>query len=129
MWKNLFIKIIVSSIAVMVCAHILPGVHLSNYTTALLLALVLSFLNVFIKPILIALTIPFTLFSFGLFLLVINALILLLGDYLVDGFELDGFWYALLFSIVLSILTSILESFSKTKDADVEDGEQDNFSN
>lgn len=129
MWKNFFIKILVSSIAVMVCANILPGVHLKNYTTALVLAMVLSFLNVFIKPVLIALTIPFTLFSFGLFLLVINAFILIFADRLVDGFELDGFWHALLFSIVLSILTSIMESFSKSEEPPMNDENQDDFSN
>jgi putative membrane protein len=129
MWKNLFIKILVTSIAVMVCANILPGVHLKNYTTALLLAFVLSLLNVFVKPVLIALTIPFTLFTFGLFLLVVNALIILMADNLVDGFELDGFWYAMLFSIVLSILTSILDSFNRTKDQANEEKDENSFDN
>ncbi len=129
MWKNLYIKILVTSIAVMVCANILPGVHLKNYTTALLLAFVLSLLNVFVKPILIALTIPFTLFTFGLFLLVVNALILLMADNLVDGFELDGFWYAMLFSIVLSILTSMLDSINRAKDPTNEEKDENTFDN
>lgn len=113
----------------MVCANILPGVHLQNYTTALLLAFVLSLLNVFVKPVLIALTIPFTLFTFGLFLLVVNALIILMADNLVDGFELEGFWYAMLFSIVLSILTSILESFNRSKNPSDEEVDENSFDN
>jgi putative membrane protein len=72
------------------------------------LAVVLGLLNIFVKPLLIILTLPITIFTFGLFLFVINALIILLAAKFVNGFRVDGFWWALLFSLLLSILTSFL---------------------
>jgi len=114
MWKKLFFKILVSSIAVMVSANILPGVHIDNYSDAIVLAVVLSILNAFVKPVLLLLTIPLTIFTFGLFLLAINAIIILLAANLVDGFDVDGFWSALFFSVVLSLLTSILDYMGKS---------------
>ncbi len=112
------VKIIISAIAVMISQYLLPGVHVANFTTALLVAVVLSVLNSILKPILIVLTIPITFFTFGLFLLVINAGIILLASHIVaefkmDGFKVDGFWWALAFSIILSLVTGILESFNK----------------
>lgn len=107
---NWLLKILVSSLAIMVTAYILPGVELKDYLTGILLAIVLSFLNAFIKPLLILFTIPATIFTLGLFLLVVNAIIILFADYLVDGFEVAGFWTALFFSIVLTIITSLFES-------------------
>ena len=112
--KFLF-KILVSSIAVVLAAYILKGVTVDKFTTAILVAIVLSFLNSFIKPILVVLTIPVTLFTFGLFLLVINALMIIITSKFIDGFKVDGFWWALLFSIILSVITSALESFTKTR--------------
>lgn len=103
------IKIIISSLAVMVAGLVLPGVHIEDYFTGIAVALVLAFLNAFVKPLLVIFTIPATLFTFGLFLLVINALIILLADYIVPGFSVDNFWWALLFSLLLSLITSIFE--------------------
>lgn len=103
-------KIFASSLAVAITAWILPGVTVESYLSALIVAVVLSLLNIFLKPVLVFLTIPVTLFSFGLFLLVINALIILLADDLVGGFIVDGFWWALLFSIILSIINAIFNS-------------------
>jgi putative membrane protein len=87
---------------------VLSGVHLQSFVTALVLAIVLGLLNLIVKPILIILTLPITLFTFGLFLFVINALIILLAAKFVNGFRVDGFWWALLFSLLLSVLTSFL---------------------
>lgn len=100
-------KIFASSLAVAITAWILPGVTVENYLSALIVAVVLSILNIFLKPVLVFLTIPVTLLTFGLFLLVINALLILLADDLVGGFIVDGFWWALLFSIILSVINSI----------------------
>jgi putative membrane protein len=86
----------------------MTGVHVAGFTTALIVAVVLGLLNVFIKPVLIILTLPITLLTLGLFLLVVNALIILLCDAIVGGFRIDSLWTALLFSIVLSILQSIM---------------------
>ncbi len=112
---NILIKIIISSLAVFLTAWLLPGAEVTDYTAAIWVAVVLALLNGFLKPLLIILTIPITIFSLGLFLLVINAAIILIGSNLVDGFYVDGFWWALLFSLVLSVITSIMESLGGQK--------------
>ena len=81
--------------------------------SAVILAAVLGVLNIFLKPVLVFLTFPITVFTLGLFLLVINALIILLAARLVPGFRVNGFWWALLFSLLLSILTSLLYKENK----------------
>ncbi|MBP9152921.1 MAG: phage holin family protein [Flavobacteriales bacterium] len=115
---NILVKIIISSLAVLLTAWLLPGAHVTNYLDAIWVAIVLALLNGFLKPLLIILTIPITIFTLGLFLLVINAAIILMGSYMVNGFYVDGFWWALLFSLVLSIITSIMESLGGQKKGD-----------
>ena len=110
---NFIIKVLVSGLVVLLGAYFLPGVEVSSFGTALLVAVVLAILNALVKPILIILTIPITILSLGLFLLVINALIILMADGLVPGFEVDGFLWALVFSLVLSLLGWLAESISK----------------
>jgi putative membrane protein len=105
---NLLIRILVTSGLVLLIAHFMPGVHVASFTTALIVAIVLGLLNIFIKPILVILTLPVTILTLGLFLLVINALIILLCTNIVGGFHVDSFWTALIFSIVLSLLQSIM---------------------
>lgn len=104
------IKILISALVVLLGAYLLPGVGVSSFGTALLVAVVLAILNTLVKPILIILTIPVTVLTLGLFLLVINAAIILLTDALVPGFEVAGFWWALLFSLILSLLSWVAES-------------------
>ncbi len=103
---NIVLRIIISAIVAFALSYILSGVHIQSFVTALILAIVLGLLNLFVKPILIILTLPITIFTFGLFLFVINALIILLAAKFVNGFRVDGFWWALLFSLLLSVLTS-----------------------
>lgn len=91
----------------------MPGVTIDDVLTAVLLAVVLSVLNMFIKPLLILLTLPITIFTLGFFLLVINAAIILMASSIVKGFHVEGFWWAMLFSVFLSIVTSIFESIQK----------------
>ncbi|MFT4983017.1 MAG: putative membrane protein [Flavobacterium sp.] len=105
---KLIIRILLTSALVLLIANFMTGVHVAGFTTALIVAVVLGLLNVFIKPILIILTLPITVLTLGLFLLVINALIILLCDNIVGGFSVDSFWTALFFSIILSILQSII---------------------
>ncbi len=102
-------KLLVNTLAIVLTAELLPGIHVDDPLNALLVALLLAVLNVTLKPLLIILTIPFTIFTFGLFLLVINALMILFTEWLIEGFTVDGFWWALLFSIILTIINSILE--------------------
>jgi len=105
---NLIIRILVTAILVMLIASFMPGVHVAGFGTALIVAVVLGLLNIFIKPILILFTLPATILTLGLFLLVINATIILLCTEIVGGFSVDSFWTALFFSIVLSVLQSIM---------------------
>ena len=114
---NFFVSLLVNGLAVLIASFLLPGVHVENMVYAVIVAAVLALLNAFIKPLLILLTIPITLFSFGLFLLVINAALIMLADYIVPtGFEVDGFWWALLFSIVLWAINSVFEATARRTD-------------
>jgi len=105
---ELFVKLIISALAVIVTSLILPGVHIDTALTALIVAVVLSLLNTVIKPVLVFLTIPITLVTMGLFLLVINACMILITSKLVSGFVVEGFLTAMLFSIILSIINALL---------------------
>ena len=110
---NLIIRLIISTLAVLITAYLLPGVHVDSFFTAVVVALVLGCLNTLVKPLLILLSLPMVIFSLGLFLIVINTFIILLAAKLVDGFSVNGFWWALLFSIVMSLVTSILNAIRK----------------
>jgi len=114
---NWIVRFLLNGLAVVLTAYLLPGVSVEDYWTALIVALVLSIANVILKPILIILTIPITVVTLGLFLLVINALMILLVDYLVAGFLVDGFWWALLFSLILSLFNSMFGDMVKDKNA------------
>lgn len=105
---KLLIRILITSGLVLLIANFMSGVHVANFTTALIVAVVLGLLNVFIKPILVILTLPVTILTLGLFLFVINAIIIMLCTNIVGGFKVDSFLTALLFSIILSILQSIV---------------------
>lgn len=109
------INIFFTTIFVLLLAYFMPGIRVDSFFTALIVALVLGLLNIFIKPILVLFTLPATIFTLGLFLLVINALIIMLCDELVDGFEVVDFWRALLFSLVLSFCQSLVSSLSSSK--------------
>lgn len=105
------IHFIVSALAILVTAYILPGVHVSGIVAALVLAVVLGAINIFLRPILIFLTLPLTIITLGLFVLVINGLLIMLASYIVPGFAVDNFWWALLFGIVLAIVNWVLQMF------------------
>lgn len=110
------LKILFTAGVILGLARILPGVNIDTYWTAILVALVLAVLNAFIRPILIFLTLPATLFTFGLFLFVINAAIILLDAYFVHGFRIGNFWWALLFSILLSVVLSFFDGLEKQQE-------------
>ena len=107
---NFILRLLISGIIAYVLAKILSGVHISDITTAIIFALVLACLNAIVKPILVLLTLPITVVTLGLFLFVINALIILLADKLLDGIRVDGFWWALIFSVILSVFSSALNA-------------------
>lgn len=110
---NIFVKIIINTIAVFVAAKVLPGVHIASLSTALIVAVLLGVVNTFLKPILFFLTLPPTILSLGLFAFILNALMVLLVSRLVPGFSVDSILWALLFSLVVSIISSFLESLTK----------------
>ena len=107
---KVILKILLSAIAVIILAKVLPGVEVVSLWTAVIVALVLAIFNAILKPLLVILTLPVTIITLGLFLLVINAAIILIADYFVDGFTVSGWLWALIFSVLLSFFQSILHS-------------------
>lgn len=110
---NQIFRFLLSGLAVLLTAYLLPGVDVRHFGYALLVAAVLAIVNAIVKPVLILFTIPVTIITLGIFLLVINALMILLVDYLVPGFEVNGFWWALAFSLILSIFNSMFSGMTK----------------
>lgn len=100
--------LLINSIVIFLGATLLKGVKIKNFWTAIGVAVLLAVINMFIKPVIVFLTLPVTILTLGLFILVINAWILLLIDKLVDGFTIKGFWWAVLYSLFISILNGIL---------------------
>lgn len=110
---KLIIKLLLTALAVVVLSKILPGVAVEGYGSAIIVAIVIALLRLIVKPILVLLTLPITIVTFGLFLLIINAIIILIADYFVGGFDVSSIWWALLFSLLLSLFQSILFSLIK----------------
>ena len=114
-YMKTILQLIVSAILVVTFSNILSGVYVSSFVIAIVVATVIALLNIFVKPVLILFTLPVTIVTFGLFLLVINAIIILMCDGLVDGFRVDNFWWALLFSLLLSIAQSALLAITRDR--------------
>lgn len=108
---QVLISLILSSIAVFVAANILPGVHIAGFGTAIIVAVVLGLINAIIRPILLILTLPITILTLGLFSLVIIAFCVMLTTWVVPGFQVDGWLWALVFAIVLAIINAFIGSF------------------
>jgi putative membrane protein len=105
---KLLFRILITAGLVLLISDFMTSVSVADFTTALIVAVVLGLLNIFIKPILVLLTLPVTIVTLGLFLFAINAFIILLCSRLVDGFRINSFWTALVFSVILSISQSIV---------------------
>jgi putative membrane protein len=114
---NLVVRFFVNALIVFGLAWALPGITVDDFWTAMLVALVLGVLNIFVKPLLIILTIPVTIFTLGLFLLVINAAIVLLAAVLVNNFHVTNFWWALLFSVLMAALNSTFLKSSQRRES------------
>ncbi len=106
---NFLLKILIIAAVSFGLANILSGVHVNDFWTAFIFAVVLAILNVVAKPILILLTLPVTLITLGLFLFVVNAIIVLLASKFVEGFRIDNFWWGLLFSLLLSLIMTVID--------------------
>lgn len=108
---KLLIRLVISTLAILVAANIVPGVSVDGTTTAIVAAIVLGILNTFLRPVLQILALPITIITLGLFYFVVNVLVIFLATYLVNGFYIDGFISALLFGLVVSIVSGILGMF------------------
>lgn len=106
--NNTILKIITNAMAVLLSAWLLSGVHISGLGSAIFVAIILSLLNTFFKPLLIIFTIPITIFTFGLFLFCINAILIMIADGLIGGFRVDSFFSALLMSLIMAIVNSVI---------------------
>lgn len=107
----LILRWLISALAILITSYLLPGVALSGVVTALIVAAVLGVINVFLRPMLLILTLPVNILTLGLFTFVINGLLILLTSALVPGFSVASFWWAMLFSLVLSLASMVLHSF------------------
>ena len=110
---NFIIRLLITAAIAYGLSSILPGVHIADFKTACIFAVALAVLNTLVKPILIILTLPITILTLGLFLFVINALIIIIADKFIDGINVDGFFRALIFSLILSILSSAANAMLK----------------
>ncbi len=113
---RLVFRLFVNAFAVMVATYLLPGVHVEGYFAAFVVVIVLGVLNSFVKPVLHFFALPITIVTLGLFSLVINAFVVMLADFFVRGFAVEGFWWALGFSLLLSLISSFLNSLSNKAD-------------
>lgn len=107
------VQLLISALAVMVTQYVLPGVHVDTFFTGIIVAILLGLMNSILKPILVILTLPITVVTFGFFLLVINAFVIRLTASIIDGFSVDSFWWAVFFSLILSFVTSIFSRVDK----------------
>lgn len=107
--------ILINGLAVLLAAYLLPGVAINSLVTALVVGLILGVANAFIKPILVLLTLPITIITLGLFIFVINGLLVLATSAVVPGFVVENIWWAILFSVVISLISSFLHNLTRTK--------------
>lgn len=108
---RLIIRLLISTLAILVAANLVPGVHVDSTTTAVIVAIVLGLLNTFLRPILQILALPITILTLGLFYFVVNVFIILIAANLVDGFSIDGFIPALFFGLIMTVVSSVLGMF------------------
>jgi putative membrane protein len=107
---RVLLRFLLNALAVVVAAQLIPGIYVSGLAAAILAGIVLGFVNAIIKPVLVILTLPFTLLTLGLFIFVVNAICLALTAWLVPGFSIAGFWPALLGALVVSVISWLLSA-------------------
>ena|SRR3990172_11911921 len=110
---KLFAEWLVRAFVLLITTYIVPGFHIDTFTTALLVAVVLAILNLLLKPLLVLFTLPATILTLGLFMFVINAVLLLISSNIVDGFKIDSFGTAIVASIVITVVSSLVNLFIK----------------
>jgi putative membrane protein len=106
---QIILKWLLTSLFILILPYLIQGIKVTNFITALLVSLVLGFLNAILKPILILLTLPINILTLGLFTLIINGFMVFIATKIIPGFEVVNFWYAILFAIVLSIFNWLIK--------------------
>lgn len=109
---HILLSILINTIAVFVTASILPGVHLKNFLTALVVAVVIGIINALIRPLLLLLTLPINILTLGLFTFVIMGFCVLIATWIVPGFEVDSFWWAIGFALVLALISGFIRALT-----------------
>ncbi len=109
--KLIIARILISAVSVLLLDYLMPGITVKDNMSAIWVALLLAVLNSTVRPILVLLTLPVTIVTLGLFLFVINGCIVMLASHWIQGFVVDNFWWAFLFSFSLSIINSLLQNF------------------
>lgn len=111
------LKLILMGLAVYGISYLLSAIRVEDFGAAVLFVLVLILLNIFVRPILILLTIPVTIITLGLFLIVVNAIIIWIADGLMDSIMVKNFWWTIIFSILISIANALIDSLlSRSED-------------
>ncbi|MCH7398074.1 phage holin family protein [Belliella sp. DSM 107340] len=105
---GILVQILLGGLSVLITSYLLPGVSVDDFLTGIVIAALIALLNITVKPILVILTIPITIVTLGLFLIVINALLILIAAKIINGFTVDGFWWAVLFGLILGLINSLL---------------------
>lgn len=111
---KLLISWLISTLAIIISAYLLPGVTVKDFTSALVAAFVIGVINAFIRPLLLFLTLPINILTLGLFTFVLNALLIQLASSVVVGFTVSNFLWALIFSVVLSVINSLLQKLFRS---------------
>ena len=109
--KGIAVRWLFQSVAILVAAYLVDGIRVSGFPAAILAAAVLGFLNAFLRPVLLLLTLPLNILTLGLFTFVINALLLMMASGVIGGFEVDGFGAALLGSLLISVVSWLLTTY------------------
>ena len=112
---RLLINWLIATVAILISAYLLPGVTIESLGAAVITALILGLINAIIRPILVILTLPITIVTLGLFVFILNALLVLLTSAIVPGFQVRGFLWALLFSLVFSAINFVLRRMVRSK--------------
>ncbi len=116
---KIFIHWLVAALAILITAYVLPGVKIDGFLTALIVAVILGVINAFLRPLLIILTLPVTILTLGLFVFVINGLLVMLVSSLIPGFIVESLWSGIIFSIILALVSWVLHSFEGKSEASV----------
>ncbi|WP_454692283.1 phage holin family protein [Achromobacter aloeverae] len=105
---SLILVWILNAVALLIVAYVLPGIAVASFGSALIAALVLGLLNMLVKPVLVLLTLPITIVTLGLFLIVLNALLFWFAGSILKGFQVNGFWWAMIGAVLYSIISGLL---------------------